>query len=40
MTQPDIVVPVALQHTNEAVCTSPWYVHNTEYHPAEATYQR
>jgi phosphatidylserine/phosphatidylglycerophosphate/cardiolipin synthase-like enzyme len=39
MTQPDIVVPVALQHTQEATCTSPWFVCNTEYHPVAATYQ-
>ncbi|MCS3420783.1 phosphatidylserine/phosphatidylglycerophosphate/cardiolipin synthase family protein [Pseudomonas sp. BIGb0558] len=39
MTQTDIVVPVALQHTQQATCTSPWYVQNTEYHPVEATYQ-
>ena len=39
MTQCNIVVPVALQHTQEATCTSPWYVCNTEYHPVAATYQ-
>ncbi|NVZ86515.1 phospholipase [Pseudomonas yamanorum] len=39
MNQTDIVVPVALQHTQQATCTSPWYVQNTEYHPVEATYQ-
>lgn len=39
MTQSDIVVPVALQHTQEATCTSPWYVQDTEYHPVAATYQ-
>ncbi|AZE54574.1 putative phospholipase protein [Pseudomonas synxantha] len=39
MTQSDIVVPVALQHTQQATCTSPWYVQNSEYHPVEATYQ-
>lgn len=39
MNDPDIVVPVALQHTNEAVCSAPWYVQNTEYPPAKATYQ-
>jgi phosphatidylserine/phosphatidylglycerophosphate/cardiolipin synthase-like enzyme len=37
--RPDIVVPVALQHTNQATCTPPWYVQNTEYPPAKATYQ-
>jgi phosphatidylserine/phosphatidylglycerophosphate/cardiolipin synthase-like enzyme len=39
MSRPDIVVPVALQHTNEVTCTPPWYVCNTEYHPVGATYQ-
>ncbi|MGH8382472.1 phospholipase [Pseudomonas sp.] len=39
MTQPEIVVPIALQHTQQASCTSPWYVQNTEYHPVAATYQ-
>lgn len=39
MTRTDIVVPVALQHTQQATCTSPWYVQNSEYHPVEATYQ-
>ena len=39
MTEPDIVVPVALQHTQQATCSSPWYVQNSEYHPVEATYQ-
>ncbi len=37
--QPDIVVPIALQHTQQASCTAPWYVHNSEYHPVESTYQ-
>jgi len=39
MTQPDIVVPVALQHSQQATCTAPWYVQGSEYHPVEATYQ-
>ncbi|WLH66367.1 phosphatidylserine/phosphatidylglycerophosphate/cardiolipin synthase family protein [Pseudomonas sp. FP2309] len=39
MTQTDIVVPVALQHTQQATCTPRWYVQNTEYPPAKATYQ-
>ncbi|MBW1249411.1 phospholipase, partial [Pseudomonas tolaasii] len=38
MTPSDIVVPVALQHTQEATCTSPWFVCDTEYHPVAATY--
>ncbi|NCE94070.1 phosphatidylserine/phosphatidylglycerophosphate/cardiolipin synthase family protein [Pseudomonas sp. L13] len=36
--QPDIVVPLALQHTQEATCSAPWFVCNTEYHPAMAAY--
>ena len=36
--QPDIVVPLALQHTQEATCCAPWFVCNTEYHPAMAGY--
>lgn len=39
MTEPDIVSPVALQHTQQVTCTSPWYVQDTEYPPAMATYQ-
>ena len=39
MMRPDIVVPVALQHTNKVTCTPPWYVQHTEYPPAKATYQ-
>ncbi|WP_454843624.1 phospholipase D-like domain-containing protein [Pseudomonas gorinensis] len=39
MTEPDIVSPVALQHTQQVTCTPPWYVQNTEYPPALATYQ-
>lgn len=39
MKEPDIVTPVALQHTQQVTCTSPWYVQNTEYPPAVATYQ-
>ncbi|MCP2022171.1 phospholipase D-like domain-containing protein [Pseudomonas laurylsulfatiphila] len=39
MTQFECVVPIALQHTNQATCTAPWYVCNTEYHPVGATYQ-
>ncbi|MCK3840362.1 MULTISPECIES: phospholipase [Pseudomonas] len=36
--QSDIVVPLALQHTQEATCCAPWFVCNTEYHPAMAGY--
>jgi phosphatidylserine/phosphatidylglycerophosphate/cardiolipin synthase-like enzyme len=39
MTRTDIVVPVALQHTQTVTCTSPWYVQDTEYPPAKATFQ-
>lgn len=39
MTESDIVVPVALQHTQQATCSLPWYVQDTEYPPAMATYQ-
>ena len=39
MISSNIVVPVAFQHTEEAICTPPWYVHNTEYHPVPASYQ-
>lgn len=39
MRQCDIVVPIALQHTNEGVCTSPWWVQDAEYAPALASYE-
>ncbi|WP_435608456.1 phospholipase D-like domain-containing protein [Pseudomonas knackmussii] len=39
MTQREIVVPLALQHTNEAMCTAPWFVINSEYRPRPATYK-
>ena len=39
MKYPEIVVPVALQHTHEAHCTMPWFVQNTLYHPETATYR-
>ncbi|VVP61999.1 Cardiolipin synthase [Pseudomonas fluorescens] len=39
MSQSDIVAPVAFQHTDQATCSAPWYVQNTEYHPVKATYQ-
>ena len=39
MSQYEIVTPVALQHTQEVTCTPPWYVRDTEYPPALATYQ-
>ncbi|MBT8768445.1 phospholipase [Metapseudomonas boanensis] len=36
---PDIVVPIALQHTHEATCCTPWFVCDTEYRPWPATYK-
>ena len=39
MSQYEFVSPVALQRTQEVTCTPPWYVRNTEYPPAMATYQ-
>ncbi|KAI2671132.1 phospholipase D-like domain-containing protein [Pseudomonas sp. TNT3] len=39
MRHTEIVAPVALQHTQEVTCTPPWYVQDTEYPPALATYQ-
>lgn len=39
MMRPDFVVPVALHRTNKVTCTPPWYVQDTEYPPAKATYQ-
>ncbi|MEE1922771.1 phospholipase D-like domain-containing protein [Pseudomonas sp. 148P] len=38
MSQDDIVVPICLKHTNQATCTSPWFMQNTEYHPVKATF--
>ncbi|MFK8332855.1 phosphatidylserine/phosphatidylglycerophosphate/cardiolipin synthase family protein [Pseudomonas sp. BJa5] len=39
MSQPEIVVPLALQHTQQATCSSPWYLINTEYPPAAAAFE-
>ncbi|WP_028631381.1 phospholipase D-like domain-containing protein [Metapseudomonas resinovorans] len=36
---PEIVVPIALQHTHEAVCSAPWFVCDTEYRPWPASYK-
>ncbi|MFC4861624.1 phospholipase, partial [Pseudomonas sp. MAHUQ-62] len=36
---PEIVVPIALQHTHEAVCSAPWFVCDTAYRPWPATYK-
>jgi len=39
MSQSDIVVPIALKHTNTATCSPRWFVCNTEYHPVVATFK-
>ncbi len=39
MSQYEAVFPVALQHAQEVTCTPPWYVRDTEYPPAMATYE-
>ncbi|MNF46618.1 cardiolipin synthetase [compost metagenome] len=39
MRQDEIVAPVALQHTQKVTCTPRWYVQDSEYPPAMATYQ-
>ena len=39
MSQYEFVSPVAFQHTQEVTCTPPWYVRDTEYPPAMATYE-
>lgn len=39
MTRREIVAPLSLQHTQEVMCTSPWFVCNTEYIPRLATYK-
>lgn len=39
MSQCEVVVPIALQHTNEGVCTSPWWVQDAEYVPTMASYE-
>lgn len=36
---PDIVVPIALHRTHEAVCCAPWFVLDTEYRPWPASYR-
>ncbi|MGV3347142.1 phospholipase, partial [Enterobacteriaceae bacterium LUAb1] len=35
----DIVVPIALPETRQCTITPPWFVQNTEYPPALATYK-
>jgi len=35
----EIIVPLALLHTSEATCISPWFIPRTEYHPVPALYQ-
>ena len=39
MSQCEVVVPISLQHTNEGVCTSPWWVQDAEYVPTMASYE-
>ncbi|MCQ4103235.1 phospholipase [Erwinia persicina] len=39
MSQPDIVVPVIFAGVGQCVITPPWFVPNTEYPPAQATWQ-
>ena len=39
MSQYEIVTPVALHLTQKVTCTPPWYVQDTEYPPALASYQ-
>jgi len=39
MSQHEIVVPIALRHTNEGVCTSPWFIQDAEYSPTLASYE-
>lgn len=39
MSQPDIVVPVATVDTSQCMITAPWFVQDTEYPPALATYK-
>lgn len=39
MSKYEFVSPVAFQHSQEVTCTPPWYVRNTEYPPALATYE-
>ncbi|MNJ21731.1 cardiolipin synthetase [compost metagenome] len=36
---PEIVVPIALRHTQQATLTAPWFVQYTEYPPALATFE-
>ena len=39
MSQNDVVAPVATSETSECTITSPWFVRDTEYPPALATYK-
>jgi phosphatidylserine/phosphatidylglycerophosphate/cardiolipin synthase-like enzyme len=39
MTLPEIVAPIAFQETDTVTLTAPWFVQNTEYAPALATYR-
>lgn len=38
MSPREIVSPLALKHTNEVMCTAPWFVTDTEYAPRWCTY--
>jgi phosphatidylserine/phosphatidylglycerophosphate/cardiolipin synthase-like enzyme len=37
--QKPITTPIALNYTNSATITLPWFVQRTEYHPAQATFK-
>jgi len=39
MTQKDIVTPIATTETSQCIITAPWFVQDTEYPPALATYK-
>jgi len=39
MSQNDIVTPIATTETNQCIITAPWFVQDTEYPPALATYK-
>ncbi|MFZ4833278.1 phospholipase D-like domain-containing protein [Rouxiella sp. Mn2063] len=38
MSQPDIVVPIATDVTNQCTITAPWFIQQSEYKPMQATY--
>ncbi|WP_416423916.1 phospholipase [Pseudomonas sp. App30] len=39
MKHPEVIVPVAFEHTSTATCTPGWYIKSTEYNPARATFE-